>query len=1264
MRRLTLIGAMALSVVLVLAASEARAQQGHAARRERAAVLMRQGNWNEALTLLRALVENAGNDRVLVAQDLTSAVSCLGRLGRTHEIDALVEAAVKAHPKSWRLSLAAARAYNSGQHYGYLVAGEFHRGHHRGGGKYVMSYERDRRRALQLMSGALPAVADEPDRAAAFTFYYEFAQALARTVSGGSAWDAWRLQSLSDLDALPDYVERRRYYHRGYANRGAPADPDGSPVLHEVPRGWDAAKTDGERWRWLLVMAQEVAPERTGEILMHRAQFAHQQFGVQTMVYGRRYGRAADDAKGAESGPYAVRTLGEDETIARLAVGIKRFTLPADHNHIRLCQRILDEGRDSWRVQAAQLLASAFENRQQYTRAVEYWRIVGNRERVDQIIGNWGQFEALVAQPAGGGAEVEYRFRNAKAVTFEAFAIDTEALLADIKEYIRAEPPRLDHRKVQLQRWGVELIDGNKQRYVGRNVASWGMPLEPRPGHFDRRITVQTPLREPGAYLLSAHMSGGNVSSVVVWVADTVIVKKPLVNETMVYVADAVTGRPIDSAEVSVFGYRQEWRRGTRTYDIRTRDVSLRTDMDGIAYFEERDSSRYRWVITARTPGGRFAYQGWSSFWRGSRYDAQYHATRAFVMTDRPVYRPAQPVRFKAWVAEAKYDLEGGSRFASQRFRVKIHTPKGDVAFDKTLEADRFGGVASEWESPKDATLGMYRVTVEGSHVRGGSGWFRVEEYKKPEYEVKIEAPDEPVMLGDKVEATVTSTYYFGGPVTHGRIKYKVMRTTHAATWYPPRYWDWFYGPGYWWYAYDYDWYPGWGRWGCRRPWPWWWSRPQPQPEVVLENECELGADGTVKIEIDTALAEAMLGDSDHRYDITAEVTDQSRRTIVGTGRVLVAREPFKVYAWVDRGHYRTGDTVAASFSAFTLDHKPVVGRGRLSLYKVSYGRDMTPVESVVETWDLHVGRGDGPAAADGGGARAVPSQLRGHRRAGSRDGGGVRLHRLGSRLRRIGISLRRLGTRHRQGRVRARRPRAVDGEHRPRRRGRAPVRPSGERHRHAPAGAGHERQERTPGRRDHEEGHAELLRRGAHRAPRQSTPGDARDHRPARGARLESGDRARQNRVPAGRGGQGDASPERAQRRAVRRLGGRQRVRQGGRVRLGRQQRARDQVVLLEVAAPTPRVHRAQPRARRASVLAPRTARDVIPRRVRADDARPRAGDWGRRRRDGRPRGKRPGRAAARRGPGRRTHAGCRGAGGGEVGPRRRRGIRRGEEG
>ncbi|MGC3967081.1 MAG: hypothetical protein QM775_06825 [Pirellulales bacterium] len=226
-----------------------------------------------------------------------------------------------------------------------------------------------------------------------------------------------------------------------------------------------------------------------------------------------------------------------------------------------------------------------------------------------------------------------------------------------------------------------------------------------------------------------------------------------------------------------------------------------------------------------------------------------------------------------------------------------------------------------------------------------------MEEYKKPEFEVVVEAPSEPVKLGDKITAEVTAKYYFGAPVTEARVKYKVLRSTHDARWYPTGRWDWLYGRGYWWFGYDYTWYPGWGRWGCMKPLAWWWGGRHDPPEVVAERETEIGPDGKLKIEIDTALAKEIHGDEDHRYEITAEVVDQSRRTIVGSGEVLVAREPFKVFAWVDRGHYREGDTVQANFSAHTLSNKPVAGKGKLRLLKLSYDDARAPQETLVEEW-------------------------------------------------------------------------------------------------------------------------------------------------------------------------------------------------------------------------------------------------------------------------------------------------------------------------
>jgi uncharacterized protein YfaS (alpha-2-macroglobulin family) len=479
-------------------------------------------------------------------------------------------------------------------------------------------------------------------------------------------------------------------------------------------------------------------------------------------------------------------------------------------------------------------------------------------------------------------------------------------------------------------------------------------------------------------------------------------------------VADAVSGKPIAKANVEFFGWKQIYHDKPPRHEVVTKDFAEFTDADGqIKTDNNTQPQDFQWIVIARTgekEGSRFAYLGFTHVWYGRAYDAEYNATKAYFISDRPVYRPEQTVKYKFWVRHAKYDQEDTSDFANRNFGVEIYSPKGERILQEEKKADAWGGIEGELKLPAEATLGVYQVNIgefnaapaapapaapaaegaapaaapaiapavgramapgrrprgpqpidghpaaEPKHVGNrqmiqhyGGGHFRVEEYKKPEFEVTVDAPKEPVMLGEKIEATITAKYYFGSPVTKAKVKYKVNRTTHSEQWYPWGPWDWFYGPGYWWYAYDYVWYPGWRDWGCARPMPFWWPRAHQPPELVADQEVSVGPDGTVKVQIDTGVAKAIHPNQDHSYSITAEVIDESRRTIVGSGTVLVARKPFTVYAWVDRGYYRIGDTIASHFNARTLDGKPVQGKGEITVMRISYPEGK-PKETAVTT--------------------------------------------------------------------------------------------------------------------------------------------------------------------------------------------------------------------------------------------------------------------------------------------------------------------------
>ncbi len=112
----------------------------------------KEGNYKEAYDGFRALALDPQTAGDRPGHYLTMAVSSLQSLGRVDEIDEFREAVIKTHAKNWRLLWTAAESYLNVDHSGFIVAGKFNRGPHRGGGKAVHAMERDRVRALQLMS--------------------------------------------------------------------------------------------------------------------------------------------------------------------------------------------------------------------------------------------------------------------------------------------------------------------------------------------------------------------------------------------------------------------------------------------------------------------------------------------------------------------------------------------------------------------------------------------------------------------------------------------------------------------------------------------------------------------------------------------------------------------------------------------------------------------------------------------------------------------------------------------------------------------------------------------------------------------------------------------------------------------------------------------------------------------------------------------------------------------------------------------------------
>ena len=917
--------------------------------RKDASKLESQGNWREAYELRVKLLREA--DDTGSGVDLQKALNSLRNLREQEKFDELMAEFTDSLKDNPHFMEAAGSAYLYGLgHYGQIIDNEFRRGND-GSGRFINVQNQDRLRSLQCLLEALRTV--EKGGRQEVSVLRRIAEALtyARTDSG----NLWQLYLLTDLEEVPDYTDQSDFI----TSEGAPVGADGEPVYLGEPDTWQAAKSDGERWRWTLREINRIDPEQGVIERLNRLRFCQQNYGVNTLASYSWW--SAPDVKEQE-GLLQASTLNETETIARLANGVKRFELREDYQFIPLLRALYLEKNSE---QAGDLLVQTFLNRNQRSAAADTLKSVialygegGGDHRaklLKQILGNWSRFGSTPSYYVEDPVEVPYTFRNATEVELTLTEVKEELVMKDIIDYLEGNPRELDHQKVNFSQLGNRLISGNRQRYFGDELRAWTHDLQPDGRHLDTNTNLELGKLPPGCYVLKSTLNGGNTSWVVIWVRDLVLLKRSESGEEIFYLVDAKDGSPV-RGELEFFGYHADHLKkpqGKRRFNIITQNFTRRTDKNGRLALDGKDQKNNdRWHVIARA-GERRAYLSDRNFrWYDPGDRTDYLAQKTIGITDRPVYRPGQTVHLKLWAGESRYDLGEVSPYAGKFANIEIRDGRNEVVFEKdNLVADDFGGITFDFDLEEQASLGAYNVHVSGQ-VPNTYFSFRVEEYKKPEFEVKVDAPSEPVMLGEDFIATVSANYFHGAPVTEATVKIKVERNFFNDRWFPAAPWDWLYGPGYWWAYPAYPWYPGWARWGCIRPAPPWWQHNRAgAPELVLEQTSPIGPDGTVEVKIDSSIAKLVHGDQDHRYSITAEVVDASRRTIVGTGSVLAAREPFDVTVWIDRGYANVGEKITGTFAARTLDGTEVEGKATATLYATSLNADGNIQEKEVGSW-------------------------------------------------------------------------------------------------------------------------------------------------------------------------------------------------------------------------------------------------------------------------------------------------------------------------
>jgi uncharacterized protein YfaS (alpha-2-macroglobulin family) len=445
-------------------------------------------------------------------------------------------------------------------------------------------------------------------------------------------------------------------------------------------------------------------------------------------------------------------------------------------------------------------------------------------ERCRSIVGGIEQPDyrlAAMAADAPGRRSIEVSHHNLPALHFRAYAVDLEKRLSRAKDY-------------SLLPQGKELDD-----LVARATPAAAFRVDlPATTDFKLHRTFVTPPALPrGFYVFVASpradfSTGENpLRAAGMLVTDLVLdIRQTDDGGVEARAVFGTTGLPAAGANVALWRY--DWQAG------HARVATAETSGDGlVAFAPSFDRNGKPHFLLARR-GGDLAFDpSFLGFWNRP---VPSETSSALVYTDRSIYRPLQKVLWKAVVFSGRADLARWRVTPQAAATLSLVDTNGQVVESKTVASNAYGSAAGEFVIPAGRALGAWSVRC----AAGGSASIRVEEYKRPTFEAKLDIPKDAVRLNRAATFRGESRYYFGLPVTSGSVAWRVTREAEY-----PRWWGW---------------------WGGSRP---------AGAETVATGTVSLGADGTFAVTFTPKADERAGRDVTYRYRLSADVTDEGGET-------------------------------------------------------------------------------------------------------------------------------------------------------------------------------------------------------------------------------------------------------------------------------------------------------------------------------------------------------------------------------------------------
>ena len=277
-----------------------------------------------------------------------------------------------------------------------------------------------------------------------------------------------------------------------------------------------------------------------------------------------------------------------------------------------------------------------------------------------------------------------------------------------------------------------------------------------------------------GAYLMEVTSDNTGIAPQreLFYVSNLAVMIQQLPDDRHRYVVvNATDGQPVPGAKIVLYDRNYDDKTGKFKRLIHAR---MTTDAQGEAYFKNVDGKVLIYTSTDKFAPAKDIYLSRARYYEKKDDEVKYQ-----LFTDRAIYRPGQKVYATAVSYIVKKGLDASVPGKSMELKFILRDANWKQVAEQKATTDEYGTASVDFELPQEGQTGMYHVSVNN---RANSS-FRVEEYKRPTFEITFPKVNEKYNWGDTVVVKASAKTYAGVPVQGAKVEYQVTRRNQLWWW-------------------------------------------------------------------------------------------------------------------------------------------------------------------------------------------------------------------------------------------------------------------------------------------------------------------------------------------------------------------------------------------------------------------------------------------------------------------------------------------------